>query len=338
MTAQHTTIIAEAGVNHNGSLDMAIKMIHAAAAAGADYVKFQTFKSEQIVAASAPKAAYQRANSPSDGANTQLEMLRALELTPEQFSDLKAECDRTGIGFISTPFDFQSIEILRPLQMDFWKIPSGEVTNLPYLRRIAGIGQPVVMSTGMCEAAEVEQAVEILCANGLTREMITLLHCNTQYPTPMSDVNLRAMDWLRSLNCGAVGYSDHTQGIEVAIAAVAMGARVIEKHFTLDRTMPGPDHKASLEPSELRSMIQSIRNVELAMGASSKAVSDSERQNIAVARRSIVASRHISAGEIFTEDNLCVKRPGTGISPMKWDQVIGTKATRDFCPDDLITI
>ncbi|MDE6508609.1 MAG: N-acetylneuraminate synthase [Muribaculaceae bacterium] len=333
----HTIIIAEAGVNHNGSMDLAVQLIHAAAEAGADYVKFQTFKSERIVAASAPKAEYQQANAPSEG-NTQLEMLRALELTPAQFAELKAECDRMNIGFISTPFDFQSIEVLLPLGMEFWKIPSGEITNLPYLRRIAGIGQPIVMSTGMCEEHEVEQAVNVLCDNGVTRDMITLLHCNTQYPTPMADVNLRAMQWLRTLNCAAVGYSDHTQGIEIPIAAVAAGAKVIEKHFTLDRTLPGPDHKASLEPGELRAMIRAIRNVEMAMGDARKSVSDSERQNIMVARRSIVASRHIAAGEIFSEENLTVKRPGSGISPMMWDHVIGTKASRDFSPDDLITL
>lgn len=333
-----TLIIAEAGVNHCGSMDLARKLIHEAASAGADYVKFQTFKAEALVAADAPKAAYQQANAPDEG-DTQLEMLRRLELTADNFAELKAECDRCGIGFLSTPFDFESIKILSRLGMNFWKIPSGEITDLPYLYRIAAFGMPVVMSTGMCTLEEVEAAVKALCDAGLSRDMITLLHCNTQYPTPMTDVNLRAMDSLRTLGCAGVGYSDHTEGIEVPIAAVALGATVIEKHFTIDKSLPGPDHKASLNPKELREMITAIRNVELALGHSSvKTVTDSERPNIAVARRSIVASRDIAKDELLTEENLTVKRPGNGISPMLWDSVIGTRAVRDFAKDSLIEL
>ncbi len=319
-------------------MELARKLIHEAAEAGADYVKFQTFKAEALVAADAPKAEYQKENAPSEG-NTQLEMLRNLELTANDFADLKTECDRCGIGFLSTPFDFESITTLSRLGMDFWKIPSGEVTDLPYLRRIASMGQPVVMSTGMCTLEEVEDAIKALCDAGLTRDMITLLHCNTQYPTPMADVNLRAMEELRTLQCAGVGYSDHTAGIEVPIAAVALGATVIEKHFTTDKNLPGPDHKASLDPHELRAMVSAIRNIEQAIGLSpTKTVTDSERPNIAVARRSIVASRHIAKGELLTEENLTVKRPGTGLSPMLWDSVIGTPATRTYSPDDQISV
>lgn len=327
-------IIAEAGVNHCGSMEMAVRMVHAAAEAGVDYVKFQTFKSSQLVSASAPKAAYQQENTPDEG-NTQLEMLKKLELSDSDFVRLKEECDRCGVGFLSTPFDFNSIDLLSTLGMDFWKIPSGEVTNLPYLRKIGSFGQPVVMSTGMCTLQEVEDAVQILCKAGLTRDKITLLHCNTQYPTPPADVNLGAMARLRTLGCAAVGYSDHTRGLEIPIAAVALGAEVIEKHFTLDKTLPGPDHKASLDPTELVEMVHCIRNVELACG-SEKKVTESERGNIPVARRSIVAAKFIRKGELLTEDNLCVKRPGTGLSPMLWDSVIGTTASRDYSPDELI--
>lgn len=330
---RHTVIIAEAGVNHCGSVDRALKMVRAAAQAGADYVKFQTFRAEALVAASAPKAAYQMDNDPDSG-TSQLQMLRQLELTAVDFSLLADECRRCGIGFLSTPFDFDSIRSLATLGMDLWKVPSGEVTNLPYLRSIAAYGMPVVLSTGMCTLEEVAQAVDALCAAGLTRAQITLLHCNTQYPTPWADVNLHAMDRLRTLGCAAVGYSDHTLGTEVPIAAVALGATVIEKHFTLDRSLPGPDHKASLTPGELAAMVSSIRHIELALsGSGLKEVTDSERPNVNVARRSIVAARPIAAGEPFTADNLTVKRPGGGLSPMLWDTVLGHPAPCPFLPD-----
>lgn len=332
-----TIIIAEAGVNHCGSIERAVEMIHAAAAAGADYVKFQTFKADKLVSATAPKAAYQTENDPNSG-NSQLEMLRKLELKSEDFALLADECKRCGIGFLSTPFDFQSIRELAMLDMDFWKTPSGEVTNLPYLRAIAAHNKPVIMSTGMCTLAEVREAVDALCKAGLDRTQITLLHCNTQYPTPPADVNLRAMDALRTLGCAAVGYSDHTLGIAVPLAAVALGASVIEKHFTLDRSLPGPDHKASLTPEELAEMVQGIRTVEQALGSAEKVRTDSESANVEIARRSIVAARKIEKGEILNEANLTVKRPGNGLSPMLWDSVVGTTAVRDFLPDEPIQL
>ncbi len=330
-------VIAEAGVNHCGSLDRAIEMVRAAAESGADYVKFQTFKAEKLVSKSAPKAEYQTENDPSSG-NTQLEMLKSLELRPEDFKRLAEECRKLRIGFLSTPFDSDSIRELAELAMDFWKIPSGEITNLPYLRAIAAYRRPVVMSTGMCTLDEVEQAIVALCDAGLQREMITLLHCNTQYPTPPSDVNLRAMEVLASLGCHSVGYSDHTLGIAIPLAAVALGATVIEKHFTLDRTLPGPDHKASLTPSELTEMVNAIRTVELALGLPEKRRTDSESGNVSVARRSIVAAGRIRKGETLTAENLTVKRPGDGISPMEWDRVVGSKATRDYLPDEKIEL
>ena len=330
-------VIAEAGVNHCGSLDRAIEMVRAAAESGADYVKFQTFKAEKLVSKSAPKAEYQTENDPSSG-NTQLEMLKSLELRPEDFKRLAEECRKLRIGFLSTPFDSDSIRELAELAMDFWKIPSGEITNLPYLRAIAAYRRPVVMSTGMCTLDEVEQAIAALCDAGLQREMITLLHCNTQYPTPPSDVNLRAMEALASLGCHSVGYSDHTLGIAIPLAAVALGATVIEKHFTLDRTLPGPDHKASLTPSELTEMVNAIRTVELALGLPEKRRTDSESGNVSVARRSIVAAGRIRKGETLTAENLTVKRPGDGISPMEWDRVVGSKATRDYLPDEKIEL
>lgn len=328
-------IIAEAGVNHCGSKERAMEMIHAAAEAGADYVKFQTFKAEKLVSESAPKADYQNENDPASGA-TQLAMLKKLELTADDFKALADECRKEGIGFLSTPFDEESIRELSALKMDFWKIPSGEITNLPYLRAIAKHGQPVVMSTGMSSLTEVNAAVEALCAAGLTRSQITLLHCNTQYPTPPADVNLRAMETLRELGCGGVGFSDHTLGIAVPIAAAALGAEIIEKHFTLSRTLPGPDHKASLTPDELREMVSGIRTVELALGQKEKSVTPSESGNVAIARRAIVAARPIKKGETLTTENLTTKRPASGLSPMLWDSVIGTVATRDYAPDEPI--
>ncbi len=332
----HTIIIAEAGVNHNGNYEMALRMVDEAKRAGADYVKFQTAKPELVISTFAPKAEYQKETT-GDG-ESQLEMCKAIHLPLTDYKPLKDYCDKVGIGFMSTPFDLVSIDVLEPLNMDYYKIPSGEITNLPYLRKIAAKGRPVIMSTGMSELPEIEAAMKVLEDGGLKREQIILLHCNTQYPTPMADVNLRAMLDIRDSLRVRVGYSDHTQGIEVPIAAVAMGAEVIEKHFTLDKTLPGPDHKASLEPQELKAMVDAIRNIEQALGDGHKHVSNSERPNIIVARKSIVAARDIKKGEILTEDNITVKRPGNGVSPMLWDEVIGTAAKRDFAYDELIEL
>lgn len=334
--SNHVIIIAEAGVNHNCDYDRAVAMIHAAKAAGADYVKFQTAVPELVISSVAPKAEYQKETTGAE--ESQLEMCRKIHLRLEDYAPLAEICREVGIGFMSTPFDLVSIDCLAPLGMDYWKIPSGEITNLPYLRKIARKGGKVILSTGMSELCEVEAALEVLEDNDIGRADVALLHCNTQYPTPMCDVNLRAMEQLAALHPGAVGYSDHTVGIEVPVAAVAMGARIIEKHFTLDRNLPGPDHKASLEPAELASMVSAIRNIELAIGSGEKHVSDSERPNIVVARKSIVAATDIRKGEILTEENITVKRPGNGISPMKWDSVLGTAATRDFRADELIEI
>ena len=334
--ADKTIIIAEAGVNHNGSFDLAVKLIQEAKRAGADYVKFQTFVPELIVSTFAPKAEYQKETT--DKNESQLNMLRSLMLPPEDFKRLKEICDETGIGFMSTPFDFKSIEVLTPLNMDYIKIPSGEITNLPYLRRIAKMNAPVIMSTGMSNLDEIADAMQILEKEGVSKENIILLHCNTQYPTPFEDVNLNAMHTIAQRFGVTVGYSDHTRGIEVPIAAVAMGAKVIEKHFTLSRSMEGPDHRASLEPDELKAMVDAIRNVEKAVGSGEKHATPSESGNKAVARKSITAARDIKKGELLTEENLTVKRPGNGISPMKWDSVIGTKAVRDFCYDELIEL
>lgn len=334
--SNHVIIIAEAGVNHNGDYDRAVAMIHAAKAAGADYVKFQTAVPELVISSVAPKAEYQKETTGAE--ESQLEMCRKIHLRLEDYAPLAEICREVGIGFMSTPFDLVSIDCLAPLGMDYWKIPSGEITNLPYLRKIARKGGKVILSTGMSELCEVEAALEVLEDNGIGRADVALLHCNTQYPTPMCDVNLRAMEQLASLHPGAVGYSDHTVGIEVPVAAVAMGARIIEKHFTLDRNLPGPDHKASLEPAELASMVSAIRNIELAIGSGEKHVSDSERPNIVVARKSIVAATDIRKGDLLTENNITVKRPGNGISPMKWDAVLGTAAIRDFLADELIEL
>ena len=329
-----TLIIAEAGVNHNGSIEMAKRLIEKAAKAGVDYVKFQTFKSEKLVSRHATKAEYQKANT--DGEDSQLKMLQQLELSHSDHLQLIEHCNHCGVKFLSTAFDLDSIDFLSSLNLDLWKIPSGEITNLPYLRRIAQKGGKVIMSTGMCTIEDIEMAVNVLISNGTPRENITLLHCNTEYPTPWGDVNLRAMhDIAQRLNL-PVGYSDHTQGIEVPIAAVALGATVIEKHFTLDNNLPGPDHKASLEPHALKAMVEAIRHIELSLGNGVKEISESERKNIAIARKSIVAATHISAGEIFTEENLTVKRPSGGISPMRWDEIIGTPATRNYLPDEMI--
>ena len=334
--ADKTIIIAEAGVNHNGNFDLAVQLIKAAKYAGADYVKFQTFIPELIVSSFAPKAEYQKETTGRD--ESQLNMLRSLALPMGDFARLKNICEEVGIGFMSTPFDFKSIEVLAPLHMDYIKIPSGEITNLPYLRKIAGMNAPIIMSTGMSNMEEIDCALHILEKEGVSHKDIIILHCNTQYPTPFEDVNLNAMHSIAERFGVSVGYSDHTKGIEIPIAAVAMGAKVIEKHFTLDRTMEGPDHRASLEPQELKAMVDAIRNVEKAVGSADKHATPSESANKIVARKSIVAARPIKKGEMLTEDNITVKRPGSGISPMKWDSVIGTTAVRDFSYDELIEL
>lgn len=334
----HTIIIAEAGVNHNGSLQMAKKLVDKAVGAGVDYIKFQTFKASKIVTKTARQAEYQQKNI-GGGEDNQYQMLKKLELSPEDHEVLIAYCKKRGIRFFSTAFDFDSIEYLHSLNLGLWKIPSGEVTNYPFLKRIAAYNEKTILSTGMCDMQDVRNAVEALYKNGLSKKNLILLHCNTEYPTPFEDVNLKAMDALRKEFDVEAGYSDHTKGIEVPIAAVALGATVIEKHFTLDRNLPGPDHKASLEPNELKAMVSAIRNIEKAVGGDgTKHVSESECKNIAIARKSIVAACDIKAGETFTEDNLTVKRPGSGISPMRWEEVVGTKAKRDFFEDDLIEI
>lgn len=331
-----TLIIAEAGVNHNGDLKLAHQLIDVAAKAGADMVKFQTFKAENLVTTAASKADYQK--KMTDAEESQYEMLRRLELTPEMHEELIDHCDSIGIQFFSTAFDLESIGFLVEIGLDQFKIPSGEITNLPYLRRVGSYGKPVIVSTGMACLSEIEAAIEVLEQAGTPRERITILHCTTEYPTPMEDVNLRAMATIRDAFGVTVGYSDHTSGIEVAIAAVALGATVIEKHFTLSRDLPGPDHKASLEPDELTAMVSAIRNIERALGVARKRASSSEAKNKLMARKSLVAACAIQKGEVFSESNLTVKRPGIGISPMRWDEVLGRKAPRDFSPDDLIEL
>ena len=327
-------IIAEAGVNHNGDIIIAKKMIDFAKEAGADYIKFQTFIPENLVSKYAKKAEYQKITTASD--ESQLQMLRKLMLSENEFIEISDYCEATSIGFISTPFDLESVGFLNSFNMDFWKVPSGEITNLPYLVEIAKTGKPIILSTGMSNLDEIDEAISVLKDNGAGK--ITLLHCNTQYPTPMEDVNLNAMLTLKDrYNCD-VGYSDHTLGIEVSIAAVALGATVIEKHFTLDRNMEGPDHKASLEPKEFKSMVSAIRNIEKALGTGNKVASPSETENKDIARKSIVASRMIKKGEVFTKDNITAKRPGSGISPMRWYNVIGAVAKRDFQEDELIEL
>ena len=326
-------IIAEAGVNHNGSYDLACSLVDAAKGAGADCIKFQTFKSENLASHSAQEADYQKA---AIGDGSQVDMLKKLELSYDEFLKLKDYCDNVGICFLSTPFDIESINFLNTIDMPFWKIPSGEVTNYPYLVALANTRKPIVMSTGMCEMSEINDAIKVLRDNGTTD--IKLLHCNTEYPTPFEDVNLNAMRTMREAFGLEVGYSDHTKGIEVPVAAVALGATVIEKHFTLDRNMEGPDHKASLEPDELAAMVSGIRHIEKALGNGDKIPSPSEKRNIIVARKSIVAKRKITANEKLSEDNITAKRPGTGISPMRWNEVIGTLAVRDFEEDELVEI
>lgn len=327
-------IIAEAGVNHNGSFEIAKELVDVAKDAGADIVKFQTLNPKALVSKFAKKAEYQNRNTGNN--DTQLEMLNNLVLSNEEFIELSNYCKLKGITFLSTPFDIESIEFLNIFNMPFWKIPSGEITNLPYLVKIANTHKEIVMSTGMSTVEEIQDAINVLNKNGAGK--ISLLHCNTEYPTPYEDVNLNVIKTLRDKFNVDVGYSDHTRGVEVPIAAVALGATIIEKHFTLDRNMEGPDHKASLEPNELKQMVKSIRNIEFAMGDKDKKVTKSERKNIEIARKSIVAKCNIKKGDVLTEDNITSKRPGNGISPMRWDEVIGTKAIKDFMSDELIEL
>lgn len=326
-------IIAEAGVNHNGSLETAKRLVDAAAQAGADCVKFQTYITEEDTSVFAAQADYQKQNT-GDGGQSQYEMLKKLELGYEQFRELKRYCGEKGILFLSSPFELRSVEFLEELDIPFWKIASSEITNYPFLKKIAQTGKPIVMSTGMCTLQEIRQAMDVLLSSGDRK--IVLLQCNTEYPTPMQDVNLRAMLGLqREFGC-PVGYSDHTRGIEIAIAAAALGAVIIEKHFTLDKHMVGPDHIASLDPNELEAMVRAIRNVETALGSPAKEISESERKNRTAARKSVVAARDIRRGEILTEENIAAKRPGGGISPMRWEELLGQRAVRDFIRDEMI--
>ena len=330
-----TLIIAEAGVNHNGDIELAKKLIEAAADAGVDYVKFQTFNSKKLVSKNAQKADYQKENTVNTS-NSQLEMLEKLELSKEMHLELIKHCQFQNIKFLSTGFDLESIDFLNELNIDLFKVPSGEITNLPYLRKIGGLGKPIVISTGMADVQEIEAALEVTLKAGAELKDITILHCNTEYPTPMEDVNLKAMKTIKEHFKVNIGYSDHTLGIEIPIAAVTMGATVIEKHFTLDKSMEGPDHKASLEPGELKAMVIAIRNIEKALGHGRKEPSNSEKKNKVVARKSIIANTEIKKGDIFTEINLTIKRPGSGVSPMQWDNIIGQEADKDYLEDDLI--
>lgn len=333
---KRTLIIAEAGVNHNGDIRMAKQLIDAAAHAGADLVKFQTFNASRQVTRIAKKADYQ--TKTTDGKESQHDMLQRLELTEAMHHELIAHCATRNIGFFSTGFDIESIDLLLGLGQDHFKIPSGEITNLPYLRHIGKLGKNTILSTGMATLGDIEAAIDVLEQAGTPRAQITVLHCTTEYPTPMAEVNLRAMQSIHATFGVKVGYSDHTQGIEVATAAVAMGATVIEKHFTLDRNLPGPDHKASLEPQELKAMVAAIRNIEVALGDGIKRLTPSEARNKRVARKSLVASQAMKAGEVFSAHNITTKRPGTGISPMLWDEIMGRTAPRDFVADELIEL
>lgn len=333
---QRTLIIAEAGVNHNGDLNLAKQLIDSAAQAGADLVKFQTFNASRQVTRAAKKAAYQVQTT--GGKESQHDMLQRLELTVAMHQELIDHCATRNIGFFSTGFDIESIDLLLGLGQKHFKIPSGEITNLPYLRHIGQLAKNTILSTGMSTLGDIEAAINVLEQAGTPRTNITVLHCTTEYPTPMSEVNLRAMRSIQAAFDVAVGYSDHTRGIEVATAAVAMGATVIEKHFTLDRTLPGPDHQASLEPAELKAMVTAIRNIEFALGDGIKRLTPSETRNKPIVRKSLVARQTISEGEIFTVQNVTTKRPGTGISPMRWDEVIGRIAPRSFAADELIQL
>ena len=331
-----TLIIAEAGVNHNGDIDLARKLIDVAASAGADFVKFQTFTADKLVTRNAGKAEYQNNTTGAD--ESQHAMIKKLELTYQMHEALIEHCKSRDIEFFSTGFDRKSIDLLMDLGLKSFKIPSGEITNLPYLRHVGGYGKPVILSTGMATMCEIGTALDILMESGTPRKLITVLHCNTEYPTPMTDVNLRAMVTIRDTFDVQVGYSDHTLGIEVSIAAVALGATVIEKHFTLDRNLPGPDHQASIEPEELKAMVTAIHNIEKATGDGVKRPSPSEVKNMPIARKSLVAACNILKGEVFSETNLTIKRPGIGISPMLWDKVLGCTAPRNFAPDELIEL
>lgn len=334
----HTIIIAEAGVNHNGDIELAKQLIEVAADAGADFVKFQTFKADALVNKLAKKADYQKKNM-GDGEDTQYAMLKKLELDETMHHELIEHCNKCGIRFLSTGFDEESINFLESIDIPFFKIPSGEITNKPYLRHLARKKRPVIMSTGMANMDEIKAALAVLTDNGVHKEQITVLHCNTDYPTAMEDVNLNAMLHIKEELGVKVGYSDHTNGIEVPIAAIALGAMIIEKHFTLDRNLPGPDHKASLEPDELKAMVKAIRNIEKAIsGSGKKEPGQSELKNREIARKSIIAARVIVKGEILTAENIAVKRPGNGISPMLWDKVLGEKAIRDFEKDEFIEL
>ena len=334
MSKPNTTIIAEAGVNHNGSVDIAKKLIEAASEAGSDLIKFQTFKTESIITKKAEKADYQK--DFTEKSESQFEMLKKLELDRTAHEELIQYCKKKNIQFLSTAFDHDSIDLLAELNIPLYKIPSGEITNLPYLRHVGKMGKSVIMSSGMATLQEVQSALAVLIETGTEKDRVTILHCNTEYPTPMKDVNLKAMLTIRDELGVNVGYSDHTLGIEVPVAAVAMGACVIEKHFTLDRNMPGPDHAASLEPDELKSMVSAIRNIEQALGYGEKKPSPSETNNIVVVRKSIVAKKDIKKGEVLSDSNLDTKRPGTGISPMEWDAYIGKFADREYQTDELI--
>lgn len=331
-----TLIIAEAGVNHNGDINIALDLVRRAADAGADLIKFQTFQTGRSIARHAPKADYQKQTT--GACESQYDMVRRLELSLDDHHRLLEECRRCGIGFFSTAFDRDSHDLLINLGIDRVKIPSGELTNLPLLRHMTRQGLPVILSTGMATLGEIESALAVIVSNGIPRENVTILHCTTEYPAPMGEVNLRAMLTLSAAFGTAVGYSDHTEGIEIPIAAVALGATIIEKHFTLDRSLPGPDHLASIDPAQLKAMVRAIRNIEVALGDGLKVPTASEQKNKLIARKSIVAARRIAAGEVFDESNLDTKRPGTGLSPLFWDDVVGRIAKRDFDEDELIEL
>lgn len=327
-------VIAEAGVNHNGSIEVAKRLVDVAVESGADAVKFQTFKADKLVSKGAQKADYQKQTTSAE--ESQYEMIKKLELDENAHRELIRYCKEKQIMFLSTPFDHGSIDLLNSFGMPIFKIPSGEITNLPYLRHIGSLGKDVILSTGMSDLGEIEDALDVLTQSGVAKEQITVLHATTEYPCPIDEVNLRAMQTIGAAFGVKTGYSDHTQGIEVPIAAVAMGASVIEKHFTLDRSMEGPDHKASLEPEELKAMVRAIRHIGRAMGNGIKKASKSEAKNITISRKSIVAARQIKAGEIFSANNITIKRPGAGINPMRWDEIIGQVAQRDYSPDELL--
>ena len=327
-------IIAEAGVNHNGSVTMAKELIDIASKAGADIIKFQTFEASKLVTKSAQKARYQILNTANN--ESQLKMLKELEISFEDQIELKKYADNKNIEFLSTAFDLGSVNFLKKLNLRRYKIPSGEITNLPYLRLIGSLGKPVILSTGMSNLIEIHQALDQLYSRGLDKNNITIMHCTTEYPAPFKDINLRALETLKKEFNTEIGYSDHSTGIEVSLAAVALGARIIEKHLTIDNNLEGPDHKASIEPYQFEKLVKGIRNITLALGSKEKKISSSELENLKIARKSIVAKVPIKKGQIFTEENLCTKRPGTGISPMNWDKLIGQEAKKDFSIDDLI--